>query len=251
MTKGLSDKILMYEELSMNAHPASQTQFYDGWVLRFANGYTKRANSVNPLYQHTIDLNEKIMRCEEKYAKQGLPTIFKLTDGSDPVIDKALEARNYITDDPAYVMDMDLHDRFTMPKEIVLTDHADEEWLNAYFSFSAYSDPASMSAARRILENVKNKMVCARIVKDNVTVACGSSVIERGYVSLLNIVVEQARRGEGYGAQICGSLLAAATRSGARTAFLQVGRTNHVAIGMYRKLGFDVAYSYWYRVKKM
>ena len=37
------------EELSMNALPAMQTQIYDGWVIRFADGYTKRANSINPI----------------------------------------------------------------------------------------------------------------------------------------------------------------------------------------------------------
>lgn len=25
------------EELSFNAHPSLQTQYYDGWVLRFSN----------------------------------------------------------------------------------------------------------------------------------------------------------------------------------------------------------------------
>ena len=37
------------EELSMNALPALQTMLYGGWVLRFANGYTRRANSINPI----------------------------------------------------------------------------------------------------------------------------------------------------------------------------------------------------------
>ena len=38
------------EELSMNAWPSLQTLLLDGWVLRFAAGYTRRANAVCPLF---------------------------------------------------------------------------------------------------------------------------------------------------------------------------------------------------------
>ena len=60
----MNDDILYIEERSLNAHPAIETQFYDGWVLRFAGGYTKRANSVNPLYVGALPLDEKIAFCE-------------------------------------------------------------------------------------------------------------------------------------------------------------------------------------------
>ena len=44
-----AEEIRFYEELSLNSHPAIQTNYYDGWLLRFGNGYTARANSVNML----------------------------------------------------------------------------------------------------------------------------------------------------------------------------------------------------------
>ena len=87
----MNSTILLYEELSLNAHPALQTQFFDGWVMRFANGYTNRANSINPLYPSTLDLQIKIAECEKRYFAQGLPAVYRLTDGSDPNIDKTLE----------------------------------------------------------------------------------------------------------------------------------------------------------------
>jgi N-acetylglutamate synthase len=36
------------EELALNAWPSLQPLLLDGSVVRFANGYTRRANSMNP-----------------------------------------------------------------------------------------------------------------------------------------------------------------------------------------------------------
>ena len=244
------DKILLYEELSLNAHPALQTQLYDGWVLRFANGYTSRANSINPLYPSFFDIQEKIAECEKRYFAQGLPTVFKLTDGSDPSIDNALEEKGYDVVTPTYVMEMDLQDKDFSLGDLVMTSYADEEWLNSYYSFSRYSEKLKMTTAKQILDNVKNNMICGRIIKDGITVACGSEVVERGYMGLLNVVVDEQYRGKGYGTEICESLLSAAKRIGAHTAYLQVVQENHKAVKLYKKLGYKIIYSYWYRVKK-
>ncbi|MCL2773265.1 MAG: GNAT family N-acetyltransferase [Oscillospiraceae bacterium] len=246
----MNETILMYEELSFNAHPALQTQFYDGWILRFANGYTNRANSVNPLYLSVLGLQTKIAECEKRYFSQGLPVVYKLTDGTDPDIDSLLEQKGYTKVAPTYVMEMDLQDKEFSAGDCILTSCADDEWLNAYFSFGKYSDSVKMATAKQILENVKCVIICGRIVKDGLSVACGSAVIERGYMGLFNIVVDEPQRGKRYGTEICESLLFAAKRLGARTAYLQVVQDNWKAINLYIKLGYKTAYSYWYRFKK-
>ena len=84
------------EELSMNAWPAMQTMLYDGWVLRAADGYTKRANSVYPLYPSEINLDEKIRFCELFYRDLGLPAVFKMTEASTPAnLDARLDVLGY------------------------------------------------------------------------------------------------------------------------------------------------------------
>ncbi len=67
------------EEVALNAWPALQQMLFDGWVLRFAKGYTKRANSVNPVFASSLDIDEKIDTCTRLYGDQGLPLIFRLT----------------------------------------------------------------------------------------------------------------------------------------------------------------------------
>jgi N-acetylglutamate synthase-like GNAT family acetyltransferase len=246
----MKNKVLLYEELSLNSHPALQTQLYDGWVLRFANGYTNRANSVSPLYPSTLDLYEKIAECEARYFAQKLPAVFKLTDNSDPAIDKILDDRGYAIVTPTFVMEMNIQNREFSFGDCVTTNNADEAWLNVYFSFSNYTDKVKIETSKQILENVKSPMICGRIEKNNAPVACGSAVIERGYMALLNIVVDEPQRGKGYGRELCESLLTASKKLGAHTAYLQVVQNNVTAVNLYEKLGYKTVYSYWYRMKK-
>ena len=61
----------------MNAWPSLQTVLYDGWVIRVSGGYTKRANSICPIYPSVLDLDEKLRYCEELYTSMRLPVVFK------------------------------------------------------------------------------------------------------------------------------------------------------------------------------
>lgn len=58
------------EELSLNNWQPLSTLLYDGWVLRFANGYTKRANSIQPIFYSTYELEQKIDACEKIYSEK-------------------------------------------------------------------------------------------------------------------------------------------------------------------------------------
>src|SRR5262249_29851311 len=53
------------EEAAMKAWPALEEVLLDGWLLRFSRGYTKRANSVNPLYPSALPLEDHVRQCEE------------------------------------------------------------------------------------------------------------------------------------------------------------------------------------------
>jgi len=122
------------EELSLSAWPALQTVFYDGWILRFANGYTKRANSVNPIYASTIDVDEKIHYCENNYQDKKLPVVFKMTPTVYPNdLDDKLSAKDYRKDSPTSVQVMDLESVSPeVGQETKLNKAMSDEWLDNF-----------------------------------------------------------------------------------------------------------------------
>jgi ribosomal protein S18 acetylase RimI-like enzyme len=243
--------VLLYEELSRNALPSLQTQYYDGWILRFTNGYsyTNRANSVNMVYPSTLDPQIKIAECEKRYFSLGLPATFKITGEADAEIEELLERRGYTVITPTRVMTAAISDG-PVSGDCELTRSIGEDWLDAYFTLSRYTDAKRHEIARLILNNITVPVVCGRLAKEGETVACGLCVTERGYAGLFNIVVEESQRGRGYGEELCRTLLSTAHRLGAHTAYLQVVKENNTAINLYSKLGFQVEYTYWYRTKQ-
>lgn len=241
-------KTLLFEELSFNAHPCLQTQYYDGWVLRFAHGYTNRANSVSTLYPSTLDLNDKIDECERRYSSQGQSTVFKMVEGNE-VLDGLLERRGYIASACTQVMTLDVTSTRGLAGgcEIVPIN----EWIPTYLRLNDCTDERKAATLSAIMTSVQNPVLCGQIVVNGQAIACGEVVVERGYGCLQNIVVHELHRGKGYGRQICEALISQARTQSVHTVFLQAESPNEVAVNLYTSLGFTTQYSYWYRTGRV
>jgi ribosomal protein S18 acetylase RimI-like enzyme len=243
-------QVLLIEELAMNAHPALTTRLYDGWVLRFSNGYTKRANSVNPVYPSVLPFDEKIASCEHVYRAQKLPVVFKLTRALSGTLDGELARRGYGLVAPTDVMTTALTGDARRAPDFHVTPYVTDGWAGSFFALNGLTEPGKAQTARQMLDSIQSGVLCGSIVKNGRTIAVGLCVIERGFAGLFDIVVDQAYRGRGYGFELCASLLSEVRNNGAETAYLQVVQTNAAALALYGKLGFEKAYDYWYRVKE-
>ncbi len=258
---------LFYEKLSFNTHPCLSEEEYDGWLLRFANGYTKRANSVSVVGASNIPLAEKVTYCEKVYKEQGVPVVFKIAPMALEV-DKLLAEQGYAAIDKTNVMTMDLTgESVTMEtgtktfKEatakvsdlsnvsVTIEDKFSEAWQYYYFTFNKVA-PTSVPTAKKMQAKITNPVLCATVYADKKAVACGLGVMEQGCVGLLDIVVKEEYRGCGFGTVLCKALLEKGKECGAATGYLQVVDSNTVAKRLYKSLGFKDIYSYWYRVKK-
>lgn len=234
----------------MNSHPSLQTQYYDGWLVRYSNGYTNRANSVCMIYPSTLDLREKIEECEKRYIRHHLPCVFKMTGDDEKGLDMMLEERGYQIVTPTSLMVMDLADKHFDTVDSVITEHITPEWLDTYFTLENRTNPDIRATATQMFNLIHNDTWYCRIEKDSRNIACASAVMERGYVSVLNVIVDEKYRGLGYGRRLLEALLNEAIRKGAHTSYLQVVQSNHIATHLYEKMGYKALYSYWYRVKK-
>lgn len=247
---GLSETIRLFEELSFNAWPALQTIHYDGWILRLANGYTKRANSVNPIYTSHEEVQRKIVTCEGIYRKRGQSTVFKMTDAAHPDdLDALLDAQGYRREAPTSVQTLDLSDVHE-PASSATSIDADlsDTWLEAFCRLNTI-DPRHVSTMRQMLDNIVPARCFATLHHENEVAAVGMAVFERGFVGLYDIVTAPQLRQQGFGTQLVLHLLKWGKSKGAVTAYLQVVVENLPALNLYCKLGFCEAYRYWYRIK--
>lgn len=243
------------EELALNAWPALQTLHLDGWVLRFADGYTRRANSVNPLYRPQGDLDRNLTLAEAHFARRGLPTVFKLTPAAEPAgLDAALAARGYAEDARTSVQLLDLGalaptepgGTVTCPSSVEVAEALTDDWLAAVGVLAAI--PARhQPTLRRMLGLLAPQAAFATLASEGQVVACGLAVLEAGHVGLFDIVTHPAHRRQGHARRLILDLLAWGKQQGAHTGYLQVMLNNPAALALYAGLGYREVYQYWYR----
>ena len=238
------------EELAMNAWPSLQTMLYDGWVLRFSNGYTKRANSVHPLYPSSLDIEEKVRVCEEIYRSKRLDVVFKMTASAQPDnLEQVLAAKGYRSDSQTGVQVVKLDGVDRAAAQTALSTENLDEWLPAFCRLSKISlrhEPT----LKQLLLNLVPARYLASIRYQGQVVACGMGVLQDRFVGLFDIVTDADFRRQGFGRQLVRNILAWGKRNGAHTAYLQVMLNNEPALRLYSGLGFKEIYTYWYRIKQ-
>lgn len=241
------------EELTLNAWPTLQTLTHDGWLLRFADGYTKRSNSIHALYtEPSIDLYGQIEQCERLYVKAGLDVVFKITPFNPQELDPILESRGYTILDPTSIRVLDHLDDIETPshKEVKIEEKLTNEWLEVLGDITGISE--RNKAVKRKLFNYSVIPYGFFILYDQAEpVACGIGALEQGFVGIYDLVTAPACRNRGFGKQLLLHILQWAKKNGATSSYLQVVQSNLAASRLYDRLQYKEIYSYWYRHKRI
>jgi ribosomal protein S18 acetylase RimI-like enzyme len=252
LSEALAHRARKIEEASLDAWPALTDSDFDGWRLRFANGYTRRANSITPLNPSRLDLADKIATCERLYADRGLPAIFRLTPFCPEDLDARLAARGYKRGDGVEVRALPLHGAGARPTRPPRAGSMRVEalgldrWLDVFTRLSGASE-ASRAAHRQVLAAVPGRRRLLALTVDGHAVSCGMSVLCDGLLGLFDLVTATEHRGRGFGGELLQRALAWGGRAGADEAYLQVLDTNTRASRLYDRAGFEIVYRYHYR----
>ncbi|GAA0835488.1 GNAT family N-acetyltransferase [Bifidobacterium pullorum subsp. gallinarum] len=241
------------EELTLNAWPAIQTVVQHGWLLRFADGFTKRSNSISALYsEHPIDLHAQIHLCERSYADAGLDVIFKITPFNPPDLDSTLDSMNYSVVDPSSVRILEhLHDiEVPTHHEVTVQEHVSDGWLHNLGVITGQSEQ-DLATTRRLLCQSVIPYGFFTLYDQSKPVACGIGALEQGVLGLYDIATSPAARNRGFGKQLVLHILQWAKAKGATCSYLQVIQNNVAANRLYDRLQYKEIYTYWYRRKQV
>ncbi|KAK1765244.1 GNAT family N-acetyltransferase [Phialemonium atrogriseum] len=221
------------EEAFFGAWPALAQVFDDGWVLQFADGYTKRANSINPTYPALDDAEVKIDRAE----------------GCD--LNQRLEARGYQATNVARALYLSAltAEAPSLPASVTLRLDASphDGWLEASLAMTPL-DPSRAATLRRMLDGIVPVACFGWLSENGQPLAAAFAVVQGPLMSTYHAVTVPAARRRGLMRALLGRLIAWAMEEGATAGGLFVVANNEAAGALYQRLGYEELYRYHYRV---
>jgi GNAT superfamily N-acetyltransferase len=227
---------MSFDDLIDRAWPALESVRLGDWKVRFADGVTKRANSVlcdGP--------DGDVAEVERLYRARGLPPVFQV---SDPGLDAVLAERGYRIVDPTYVMTGPLTGPLTGPCSPAVNppvvDAPPPGWLETWWAVDGrYADRLPIAA--KIVTGVP-AWYCA------VDGAVGRGVPQGGLLGIYCMATLPGSRRRGLARRVLQALLDRARQEGLTSAYLCVTAKNEPAQRLYEAAGFAKTAAYHYRV---
>lgn len=236
-------EILELERLLAATWPAPESAELGGWVLRYAEGFSRRANSVLALTAPEGGTDAALASVEAWYGARGARPLVALAGGVAKRLDEELAARGWEAEAETAVM-----------TKALASGAYDGEARIVHEPSAALLEQVGRGqagVAARIFGSGPDRGY-AEIRRDGrgdgrALAARGRGAIAGDTVAITNIGTLPAFRRQGLGTEILHSLEAWGYETGARRAALQVETDNEAAIAMYGMLGYAERYRYRYR----
>ncbi|GAA4783750.1 GNAT family N-acetyltransferase [Streptomyces ziwulingensis] len=213
------------------------------WELRAAAGFTRRANSVLPLGDPGLPLDEALSAVRRWYAARGRPAYVQTAtgaEGTEEWLGVELERRGWVREVTAELWTGGLAPVADRPggEGVELSRTADRAWLTRY-QRKGLSD-----VALRVLGGGPSVWFATVPGAGGVPAAIGRCVVDGRWAGFAAVEVDPARRRQGLAGAVMAALARRALDEGASAAWLQVELDNAAARGMYTGMGFAAQHAY-------
>ncbi|WP_328873672.1 GNAT family N-acetyltransferase [Streptomyces sp. NBC_00287] len=234
-----------YEELahvSTRAWRPVESERLGEWELRAAAGFTRRANSVLPLGDPGLPLDDALSVVRRWYGERGLPAYIQTAtgaEGTQELLCAELERRGWTREVTAELWIgalAPLADR-EEPAEVVLSREADEAWL------ARYQRKGLSEVALKVLGSGPSVWF-ATVPGEEAPAAIGRCVVDGRWAGFAAVEVDPALRRRGLASAVMAALAGRALEEGASAAWLQVETDNAGARELYAGMGFSAHHAY-------
>ncbi|MFJ2018304.1 GNAT family N-acetyltransferase [Streptomyces nodosus] len=230
--------------ISVRGWPPLEHERLGAWELRAAAGFTRRANSVLPLGDPGLPLDEALTAVRRWYAARGLPARLQLATGAEDTQETLcaeLESRGWTREVTAEVWTGALApvaDHETAG--VLLSRTADEAWL------ARYRRGGLGEAALRVLGGGPSVWFATvpGAAEGTVPAAIGRCVVDGRWAGFAAVEVAPEQRRRGLATAVMAALSRQALDEGASSAWLQVETDNTGARALYARLGFGAHHAY-------
>jgi len=249
-------EIAHLERVADEAWPAPVRERLGDWVLRAADGFTNRANSVLPIGDPGRPLEAAVDACEAWYRERGLPPRITTPLPLRRDLDRLLAARGWVAQTPVQVQTATLasvlaaiaptgpHGRLASSPTATVTLR--EEPSDDLLAVVAGRKGGLPAAARGLLTAVRQvRFAEVYAASGRLAAAARGAIVGDGqwlHVGLVEVI--EGHRRQGLAQQVTRALAAWAAQLGAGRAVLQVDSENSPALRLYAGLGFATHHRY-------
>jgi len=215
----------------------------DGWAVRFANGYSGRANSASAV-RIGADLDAALMaEVTNFFRERGLAPAIRVTPLAEAGLEARLVGNGWTVASRSMGMITEGLAGAKAAPGLVVECAPSRAWIEGVSTFqeARKRNPDHLEA---IVSRIRRPARFATLMVEGQAAAYGMTVVDRGMSEIGLIMVVPGMRGLGLGQVLVAGLMQAAGEAGARRCFLQVEAENRVARRLYTALGFRDLYPY-------
>ena len=200
------------EERIVNCWPAVETLVVGDFVVRFAHGYSGRANSASPIRANAELCDADIDHIEQLYRKAGLVPCFRATPLITPAMRSRLDARGYRLRDASFGMILPLADRdFAIAPQADIAFAPPRDWLEG-ISRAQSPEKRNPTHLEAIVGRIRVPVSFVSLRIDGIARAYGMAATDRDMAELGSIMLDPEIRGRGLGRALTMTLLAVAIK---------------------------------------